>query len=233
MLIESTDVEEHAPHYHHATDTVDGTYSRGGSQAALTADLFLGMLDEWSETGPDSLVVSDEDILVQAGLAVDLASVDVNDEVTVQVGVTNRGGTRTAPMSVTLEVETLDREFIRTVGTQQITEVIPAGARVEARFPWTPVAGEEGVVRLAATISPSASPTASRLEAVRGGAREVQTAFVYPNPTRDLKSAMLAYELSQDGSVRITVIGLDAQPLASMTSPTTAPLAPGAVEARA
>ncbi len=219
MLIETTDVEPHAPHYHHATDTVDGTYSRNGSQAALTADLFLGMLNEWSRTGADSMVVTDEDILVQAGRAVDLASVDLDDEVTVAVGVTNRGGTRTAPMSVTLDIQTLDREFVRTLGTQQITEVIPAGGRVKARFPWIPEAGEQGVVRLVATISPSEGSGGSRLEAVRGGAREVQAAFVYPNPTRDPESAMLAYEMSQDGSIRITVIGLDAVPLAELDLP--------------
>ena len=144
MLIETTDVEQHAPHYHRSFDTVDNTYSRGGSQAALTADLFVGMLGEWSRTGPDSLVVADEDILVQFGNAVDLASVDVDDEVTVVVGVTNRGGTRTEPLSVTLDIETLDREFVRSLGTQVIDEVIPAGAHVKARFPWSPAARRGG-----------------------------------------------------------------------------------------
>jgi hypothetical protein len=219
MLIETTDVDRAVPHYHRSLDTVDRTYSRGGSQAALTADLLLGMLGVWSRTGPDSLVVTDEDILVQFGSSVDLASVDVDDEITVAVGVTNRGGTRTAPLSVTLDIQTLDREFVRTLGTQQITEAIPAGAHVKARFPWIPAAGEEGVVRLAATLSPSAGPTVSRLEAVRGGAREVQAAFVYPNPTRDPESAMLAYEMSQDGSIRITVLGIDAVPVAELDLP--------------
>ena len=219
MLLESTDVETHAPHYHHAIDTVDNTYSRGGSQAALTADLFVGMLDEWSRTGPDSLVVTDEDILVQFGNAVDLASVDLDDEVTVLVGLTNRGGTRRTPVSVTLDIQTLDREFVRTLGTQQITELIPAGARVRVRFPWSPMAGEQGVVRLAVSLTPTTGAIASRLEAVRGGAREVQAAFVYPNPTRDPESAMLAYEMSQDGSIRITVVGIDAVPLAELDLP--------------
>ncbi len=216
MLTESAGADSHAPHYHRVTDTVDAAYSRGGRQVALTADLLAGLLAAWSRTESHDLTVTGEDILVQAGNAIDLASVDVGDEVTVLVGVTNRGGSLEAPWKVTLDVETLDGAFLSSLGSEHVAGVTPAGAHVKLRFPWTPVAGEEGVVRLKARIAAPAQiqVSADRLQAVRGGASEVQSAFVYPNPTRDPESAMLAYELTQNGSVRLAVVALDGKTLA-------------------
>ena len=49
---------------------------------------------------------------------------------------------------------------------------------------------------------------------MEGDPREVSNLFVYPNPIRNLAAATLHYELSWDGSVRVSITDLAGQILA-------------------
>jgi hypothetical protein len=49
---------------------------------------------------------------------------------------------------------------------------------------------------------------------VEGGESAVTTAYVYPNPTREPESAVVAYATTRDGSVRLGVVGVDGRLIA-------------------
>jgi hypothetical protein len=219
LLSEAAEIGQHAAgHYHRATDTVDAVYSRNGSQAARGAELLVGLLESWSWTAADSvpvLLVTGEDILVQRGTIVDLPYAEVGDDLTVDVGFTNRGGTFTGAWDVALAVQDMDGHTIRTLGTDGGTGTVPAGGRVKVRFPWLPAAAERGAVRLAVTVSGDGeSVSGNRVFAVEGAPTEVPRAFVYPNPTREPESAVVRYELTRGGSVRLSVLDLGGRRLA-------------------
>ncbi len=217
LLIEGPDIEEHNPHYHRSSDTVENTYSRNGSQAKRAAELLLGMFTAWARTDAADLVTTADDILVTDGFSVDLATVAVGDPgLTVRAAVTNRGGTRILPWTARLDVETLDGRVIRSLGTQTVSEPLPAGGRQWLEFPWAPQRSERGAVRLVArVVSDGVSHTSEgRVEAVEGSPAEVPQAFVFPNPTRDPRTATVRYQLTREGAVRLSVLGLDGQLLA-------------------
>jgi hypothetical protein len=223
LLIEAVDIERHAEgHYHRRTDTVDFTYSRGGSQAAKAAELYVGLWEAWSWTAEDSVpvpVLTDEDILVlRAGTAVDLSEVRVGEEVEVRVGATNQGGTDTAPWSISLDVLDYDRGLLRTFDSETIPGPIPAGGRARVVLLWTPAESERGAVRLAATVGTgSGLRRAERLVAVGGVPGEIGRVFMAPNPILpdfDYRTASVTYELTQGGAVRISILGLDGRLLA-------------------
>lgn len=236
LILESEDISSHAAgHYHRTTDTVDGTYSRNGSQAAQAAELLTGLLETWSWSAADStpsLVVTGEDIDVQQGTFVDVPTSKVGTEVTVNTGFTNRGGTYTGPWSLTLDLQDMDGRRIRSLGTESQTGTLPAGGRVKVKFPWLPESGERGAVRLAVTLTGNGrTVVANRIHAVEGAPLEVPHAFVYPNPTRNPASAVVRYDLTRAGSVRLSVLDLDGRRLAehdeeydpSATGPTVDP----------
>ncbi len=220
LLIEAPDIVDHNPYYHTMRDLVPNTYSRNGAMAAKASELLLGLLQSWAQTGPESLVVSADGILVQKGVAVDLATVDAGEEVSVVVRVANRGGVHTAPMQVELATAGMDGKPIRTVSSVVDDEVLPPGAAARLTLPWTPDSRERGAVRLQArVISGSGRAMADKLIAVRGGAAEVPQAFVYPNPTAEPSTAVVGYSLTQPGPVRIGVLSLNGRLLAQTDIP--------------
>jgi hypothetical protein len=211
LLIEAIDIQNHAAgHYHRATDTVDPTYSRGGSQAAKAAELLVGLLQAWSDAGPDTLLVTGEDILVAQGIAIDVPGADVGDSLEVRVGITNGGGTRNEPFTVELEVRDLDRRLLRTLGSQEVSAALPAGGRARLTFPWIPNGSERGAVRLEPVVLRNGTELARtyRILAVEGQPAEAARVFVYPNPTRHAESARISYTLSEPGAVRFSVLDL-------------------------
>jgi hypothetical protein len=211
LLIEAIDIQNHATgHYHRATDTVDFAYSRNGSQAAKAAELVVGMLEAWSDTGSDLPTVTGEDILVHKGIALDVSTANVGDSLEVSVGVANRGGTRHDPFTVELEVRDLDNRLLRRVASVDQTQLLPAGARARVEFPWIPTASERGAVRLEAVVTQGGEELSrgSRILAIEGDPAQAARVFVYPNPTRDPRSARISYTLTQPGAVRFSVIDL-------------------------
>lgn len=236
LVFETEDIGEHAAaYYHRTTDVVANSYSRNGSMAAQTAELLVGLLESWSWTAADStpnLLVTGEDIAVQQGTFVDVPTSPVGTEATVNTGFTNRGGTYAGAWSLTLDLQDMDGRRIRTLGTESRTETIPAGGRVKVKFPWLPENGERGAVRLAVTLTGNGrTVVANRIHAVEGAPLEVPHAYVYPNPTRNPASAVVRYDLTRAGSVRLSVLDLDGRRLAehdeeydpSATGPTVDP----------
>jgi hypothetical protein len=236
LVFETVEIGEHAVAYYHKTnDIVANSYSRNGSMAAQTAELLTGLLESWSWSAADStpsLLVTGEDIHVQQGTFVDIPTSKVGTEVTVNTGFTNRGGTYTGSWSLTLDLQDMDGRRIRSLGTESQTGTLPAGGRVKVRFPWLPESGERGAVRLAVTLAGNGQTlAANRIHAVEGAPLEVPHAYVYPNPTRDPASAVVRYDLTRAGSVRLSVLDLDGRRLAehdeeydpSATGPTVDP----------
>jgi len=226
LVLEAVDIQNHAAdHYHKATDTVNFTYLRDGwpdgSQAGKGAELLVGMLQAWSRTDADSLDVNGEDILVPKGIAIDVSTVDVGDSLELDVGVTNRGGTRQDPFTVELEVRDLDHRLIGRLSPVTVMETLPAGGRVRVKFPWTPSGSERGAVRLEPVVTAGGRELSrgSRIVAVEGDPAEAARIFVYPNPTRDPGSATISYTLSRPGSVRFSVIDLRGRTLGTYDLP--------------
>jgi hypothetical protein len=219
LILEAEDIARHAAgHYHRTSDIVDNSYSRNGALAAQAAELLVGLLESWSWTAADStpaLVVTGEDIRVQEGTFLDLPSTTVGTAVTVNTGFTNRGGTYSGTWSVSLALRDMDGRTLRNLGTESRTETVPAGGRIKVKFPWTPQEDERGAVRLALDVTGSGQAvTANRIHAVEGSPREVAHAYVYPNPTRSPESAVVRYDLTQAGAVRLSVLDLDGRRLA-------------------
>ncbi len=216
LLIESPKIDAHNPYYHRESDIVANTYSRDGAMAAKASELVLGLFESWAETGPDSLVMDDEDILFQRDIpgsrVVDATQVSVGDSVEIVVGVTNRGGTRTGGFSVGFTLERLDGRVIRELGTRSGPPMLPAGGRAKLILPWIPAAGEAGAIEVRARVIDPAAPAleqvARRSVAVRGPHSGIAAAYVYPNPTRDPGSAKLHYELTRGGAIRLTLLDL-------------------------
>jgi hypothetical protein len=219
LVLESPQIERHAgTHYHSGADTVDFTYSRHGSQAAKAAELVAGLLESWSWTAEDSLPdlrITAEDVLVQDSLSVDLAAIPVGVPVQVAVGFTNRGGTLNGGWSLEVSIEDLDGHGMRGLGMEANEAPVPAGGRITVPFPWIPGRAERGAVRVAARLEAAdRSVTTRRLVAVAGSPAEVPRAFVYPNPTRDPASAVVRYELTEGGAVRLSVVSMTGRVLA-------------------
>jgi hypothetical protein len=230
LLIEAVDIQNHATdHYHRAADRVDFSYSRNGSQAAKAAELLVGMLGAWSDTGDARLTVTGEDILVHKGIALDVSTADVGDSLEVRVGVTNRGGTRRDPFTVELEVRDLDHRFLRRVASEDPPQLLPAGGRVRVEFPWIPASSERGAVRLEAVVKQGGEELSrgSRILAIEGDPAQAARVFVYPNPTRDPSSARISYTLTQPGAVRFSVIDLRGRTVGTVDLPYD-PVLPGA-----
>jgi len=210
LLIEDPEIVAYAPHYHKATDTVANTYTNGGSQVRAATDLVLRLVDTWTldpQAAAPALEVTTEDILVQRGSSVDLAKALVGETVTVNVGFTNQGGTFDGTAAVELRVETVDGDPLETVGRLEIPGVLPAGGRERASFAWTVSEASRGAVDLVAVVSGAGEPrSARRGVAVESATGDIVRAFVYPNPTRDPKSAVFHYELAKGGAVRLSVI---------------------------
>lgn len=219
LIIEAAQIQDHASgHYHLETDTVDRTYSRSGSQVAAAAEALVGLLETWSWSAADMEpvpVVTAEDILVQDAISIDLSKVHAGEEVEIQVGFTNRGGTFDGTWSIELASEDLDGRRLRVLGLESFDQTVPAGGRVKVKFPWVPSRSERGAIRLHAEVGFENDRTqANRVVAVEGSPSEVSLAFVYPNPTRDPGRAAVRYALTRTGAVRLTVLDLRGNQLA-------------------
>jgi hypothetical protein len=227
LLIEAPKIEEHNPFYHRETDIVANTYSRNGAMAAKASELVLGLFESWAETGPDSLTLTDEDILFQKNIPqsriVDASQVTVGDSVDIVVGVTNRGGTRSTGFDVSFTLEHMDGRVIRELGTLPGPSLLPAGGRAKLSFLWMPTADEAGAVQVEARVVGAANSAVSqvgrRAVAVIGPRSGIAGAYVYPNPTRDPGSAKLHYELTRGGPVRLTLMEITGRVLGQRDYP--------------
>ena len=132
LVIEAAQIQEHAAgHYHLTTDTVDRTYSPGwvpGGSRGRGPDPGSSRAGSW--TASDSMTapwITSEDILVQDPISVDLAKVQTGEEVEVQVGFTNRGGTFDGTWSDRALHRGSDGAGLRVLGTESRTQPVPAG----------------------------------------------------------------------------------------------------------
>ncbi len=218
LLIEAINIEQFAPHYHRGTDTVDNVFTNNGSQAAAAADLVLRLAARWGETGSPDLRIDEDDLLIANGLEVDAPQVTVGDTVQVQVGVVNHGGNSESPYTLVVSLETTDGQLLRELSTLMPSSGLPAGGHRRDTVPWIVASGEAGAVNVVATLDPG---TASAQRAVKPVAVEqpgggIVRAYVFPNPTHDVQSAVFHYELAEGGPVRLSVIDLQGQVLGTV-----------------
>jgi hypothetical protein len=218
MLSEAGAIPPHNPHYHRVTDTVENIYintagpgREPGSMAKKAGELLLGLVETWANTGASRLEVTDQDVLFTYGRVAEAAKVVAGDSVRVVVGVTNRGGTRREPWKVSVNLENADG-FVRSLGSMTGAALLPAGAHQKLNFVWIPTEDEAGAVT-ARVVVEAAGDTGGKHEAVRtvaveGSASSLIRAYAYPNPTRLPADAVLHYELSRQGAVRLKLLDL-------------------------
>jgi len=222
MLIEAGSVVVHNPTYHRVTDTMDNIYyatagpgREPGSLAKKSGEMLVGLIESWAATGPSRLEVTGEDVLFSQGRSAEAAKVVVGDTVRVVAGVTNRGGTLQAPWSVRCDLENSEG-FVRSLGTQDGADILPAGAHQKLEFLWIPNEGEAGSITARVEIQGVADPglhEATRSVAVEGSSSSLIRAYVYPNPTRIPQEAAIHYELSRQGAVRFKLLDMRGQTL--------------------
>jgi hypothetical protein len=222
LLIEDPDIIDHNPFYHRDTDTFANTYSRGGEQVAKAAEAVLALTSRWVDQGGASgLTVTSEDIRVTRGQAVDASEVAVGDSTEIVVGVTNRADSATPGWGVELDLR-IDGRIVRTFPYQAGPEVLPPGGRASVSVPWIPTEEEKAAVTIhavlvGATADTSTATMANRIVAVSSGSAEVLRAYVYPNPTADPATAILHYELSREGPLRLRFMDITGRILDSET----------------
>jgi hypothetical protein len=112
----------------------------------------------------------------------------------------------------------IDGRIVETFDPVPGTVPFPAGAHEFVEFDWVPTNRLSGSPRLVARIEadgndPAAPGEVKRFVAVQGDVSEILRAFVYPNPTRLPDRAVLHYELSRQGAVRLTLLDLSGREL--------------------
>jgi hypothetical protein len=216
LLIESPDIQEHAPHYHRFTDTIENSYSRGGSQVKKTAELVVELVEGWTAAGPPALDLSPDALFLRTARRTDAPIVEVGEGVEVRVGITNHGGIRNDPWSVEVAIE-IDGRLVESLGSVSGTTPFPPGAHETLSFFWVPSEDQAGAPRVRARLNAPGGTglgEITRTAAVEGERGAIHRAYAYPNPTRLPGSAAIHYELARGGPVRLTLLDVRGQEIA-------------------
>lgn len=210
MLIESLQIVRHNPQYHQITDRAS-TIARDGQMMAKAANIYLKTIRRLAaaSTSPPDLRVSDTDIIVSVNGAIESRIATPGDDVRIDGGIFNAGGdTEGAPITVSYFL--IDNSGARHLLESTVVNTpIRTGGHLRVPFLREATQDDIGAMTIEMEVEDGTRTSiARRAIPVRGTMSQVVSHYVAPNPVRSIEQASIAYELSLDATVRITLFDM-------------------------
>ncbi len=217
LMIENIRVVLHNPHYHKVTDRAE-TLSRNGMMIARTADVILKTLRRLAADadGPPRIVTNDTELIYYVNRVIEPRTAVPGDSILVVAGFMNTGGPAASPGPARIyKVVNGARQLI---ATRPLAGPIPTGGHVTVSVDLVVEPGDVGAITIVAEAGEGAARSEARTAIpVRGATTRVARHHVEPNPVRDPGSARIAYELTGDATVRVSVLDLHGHELGTET----------------